>query len=154
MTSTTTTAPTPRSSSHADLSRVARRSIGATLGGTLADLAAVVDAQAVNREAVAEPPATRGVGPAAFHATGEWLRAAFSDLAWTTECDVVDGELVVVVCDHGAGFGSSRRRRDDPGGLGLAIIAALTSRHDIASAPNMGTEIRMTFALGGKTPLV
>ena len=65
----------------------------------------------------------------------------------------VDGELVVVVCDHGAGFGSSRRHRDDPGGLGLAIIAALTSRHDIASAPNMGTEIRMTFALGGKTPL-
>ena len=66
----------------------------------------------------------------------------------------VDGELVVVVCDHGAGFGSSRRRRDDAGGLGLAIIAALTSRHDIASAPNMGTEIRMTFALGGKTQLV
>jgi predicted ester cyclase len=33
--------------------------------------------------------------PAAFHAIGEWLRAAFSDLAWTTERDVVDDDLVV-----------------------------------------------------------
>jgi serine/threonine-protein kinase RsbW len=66
----------------------------------------------------------------------------------------VEGELVVVVCDHGAGFGSSSRRRDGPGGLGLEIIDALTSRHHIASSPNQGTEVRMTFSVGPKAPLV
>jgi predicted ester cyclase len=74
---------------------VAEQAIQATLAGSLDDLAAVVHQDAVNREAVAEPPAARDVGPAAFHATGKWLRAAFSDLAWTTERDVVDGDLVV-----------------------------------------------------------
>lgn len=66
----------------------------------------------------------------------------------------VDDDLVVVVCDQGAGFGSSSRRHGEPGGLGLEIIDALTSRHDIASTPNLGTEIRMTFALGPTAPLV
>lgn len=33
--------------------------------------------------------------PAAFHATGEWLRTAFSDLVWTTEYDVVEDDIVV-----------------------------------------------------------
>lgn len=85
----------PTTLSRADLAGVAERSIHATLGGSLADLAALVHPDAVNREAIAEPPATRGTGPAAFHATGEWLRTAFSDLAWTTERDVVDDDLVV-----------------------------------------------------------
>jgi predicted ester cyclase len=80
---------------HTDLAGLAERAIHATLGGSLADLSALVHPDAVNREAVTEPPATRGFGPAAFHATGDWLRAAFSDLAWTTECNVVDDDLVV-----------------------------------------------------------
>ncbi|BAK33511.1 hypothetical protein MLP_04970 [Microlunatus phosphovorus NM-1] len=79
----------------ADVAGVAERSIHATLGGSVADLAALVHPHAVNREAITEPPATRGVGPLAFHATGEWLRAAFSDLVWTTESDVVEDDLVV-----------------------------------------------------------
>lgn len=78
-----------------DLALIAEQAIRATMAGSLAELAAVVGPDAVNREANAEPPATRGTGPAAFHATGEWLRAAFSDLAWTTETEVVDGDLVV-----------------------------------------------------------
>lgn len=78
-----------------DLAHIAERAIQATIAGTVAEVAVVVHPHAVNREAVAEPPATRGVGPAAFHATGEWLRAAFSDLEWRTERDVVDGDLVV-----------------------------------------------------------
>lgn len=81
--------------SRADLASIAERAIGATLGGSLADLAALVDPDAVNREAATEPPATRGTGPAAFHATGQWLRAAFSDLVWATQHDVVDDDLVV-----------------------------------------------------------
>lgn len=73
----------------------AEAAIHATLGGTLEDLVAVVHPEATNREAAAEPPATRGVGPQAFHATGEWLRAGFSDLTWTTEQSVAEGDLVV-----------------------------------------------------------
>lgn len=74
---------------------VAEAAIQAVLGGTLADLLAVTHAEAINREAAAEPPDTRGRGPRAFHATGEWLRAAFSDLSWTTERSIAEGELVV-----------------------------------------------------------
>jgi predicted ester cyclase len=85
----------PTTLSRTDLAGVAERAIQAVLGGSVADLTTLVHPDAVNREAMAEPPATRGVGPAAFHATGEWLRAAFSDLVWTTERDVVQDDLVV-----------------------------------------------------------
>lgn len=74
---------------------VAEAAIHATLGGTLADLAATVHPDASNREAAAEPPATRGRGPQAFHATGEWLREGFSDLIWTTERSIAEDDLVV-----------------------------------------------------------
>ena len=74
---------------------VAEAALHATVSGTVADLAAVIAPEAVNREAVDEPPATRARGPEAFHATGEWLRAGFSDLSWTTEQSVADGDLVV-----------------------------------------------------------
>ena len=74
---------------------VAEAAIQATLGGTLADLRRVVHPEATNREAVAEPPNTRTSGPGAFHATGEWLRAGFSDLVWTTERSIAEDDLVV-----------------------------------------------------------
>lgn len=73
---------------------VAERSIHAVVGGTLAGLTAVIHPNAVNRESAAEPPATRGRGPAAFFATGEWLRTAFSDLTWQTDVHVVEDDLV------------------------------------------------------------
>jgi predicted ester cyclase len=78
-----------------DLAAVAEAAIHATLGGTLADLTVAVHQDATNREAATEPPAARGRGPQAFHATGEWLRAGFSDLGWTTERSIVEGDLVV-----------------------------------------------------------
>lgn len=74
---------------------VAETAIDAVLRGSLADLRAVVAADATNREAIAEPPATRGLGPEAFHATGEWLREAFTDLVWTTERSIAEDDLVV-----------------------------------------------------------
>lgn len=80
-----------------DIVAVAEAAIHATLGGTLADLAATVHPDAINREASSEPPATRGRGPQAFHATGEWLREAFSDLRWNTERSIAEGDLVVTV---------------------------------------------------------
>jgi predicted ester cyclase len=85
----------PVTLSRTDLAGVAERAIQAVLAGSVADLAALTHPAAVNREAIAEPPAARGVGPTAFHATGEWLRTAFSDLVWTTERDVVEDDLVV-----------------------------------------------------------
>ncbi len=78
-----------------ELVRLAEATIEATIAGTVAELAALTHPDAVNRESAAEPPATRGRGPEAFHATGEWLRAAFSELAWTTETSVAEGDLVV-----------------------------------------------------------
>ncbi len=64
--------------------------------GSLADMAAVYTADTVNREARNEPPDTRGVGPAAIYATAQWLRTAFSELAFEIHDAVQDGELVVV----------------------------------------------------------
>jgi predicted ester cyclase len=77
------------------LASIAEAAIRATLGGTVEDLTVLVHPDAINREAVTEPPATRGRGPNAFFATGEWLRDAFSDLTWHTEESVVDDDLVV-----------------------------------------------------------
>lgn len=87
-------------------SAVAEASIRAVFAGTLADLAFTIHPDATNREASTEPPATRGRGPEAFYATGEWLRHAFSDLAWTTEQSVVEGDLVVT-------FGTMSGRHTD-----------------------------------------
>ncbi len=52
--------------------------------------------EATNREAADEPVAARGKGPAAFYATAQWLRAAYSDLTWDVHDIVVEGELAVV----------------------------------------------------------
>ncbi len=79
-----------------DDTRTAIRSMHLMCAGDLADLEAVFTADAVNREAVNEPPDTRGVGPAAFHATARWLRSAFSDLAFEVRDAVQAGDLVAV----------------------------------------------------------
>lgn len=71
-------------------------SIHAMGSGTLADFEALWTTDAVNREAVHEPPDTRGAGPAAMDATARWLRAAFSDLVWQVHEVAHDGDLVVV----------------------------------------------------------
>jgi anti-sigma regulatory factor (Ser/Thr protein kinase) len=55
-------------------------------------------------------------------------------------------ELTVVVRDDGAGL--SGFQRDGDLGYGLRIIEQLTRRCAITSAPNMGTEVRMVFAVG------
>ena len=57
------------------------RSLEIMADGDLTHFAALIHPQAVNREA-AGPRASRGPGPAAFHATALWLRGAFSGLRW------------------------------------------------------------------------
>lgn len=72
------------------------RSVHLMADGTLDDLATVVHPEARNREDVDEPPASRGRGPAAFHATAVWLREAFADLRFTIHAAAVEGDLVVL----------------------------------------------------------
>ena len=64
--------------------------------GTLEEFKSVVHPDATNREAVDEPPATRGRGPEAFYATALWLREAYADLTWEVNDIVADGDLVVI----------------------------------------------------------
>jgi predicted ester cyclase len=66
--------------------------------GDLADFERITHPDAVNREAVDEPPECRGTGPAAFHATKVWLHEAFADLRWDVHDVVAQDDLVVVHC--------------------------------------------------------
>jgi predicted ester cyclase len=71
-------------------------SIHAMGSGTLVDFEGLYTADAVNREAVTEPPDARGTGPAAMYATARWLRTAFSHLIWKVGDVAHDNDLVVV----------------------------------------------------------
>jgi predicted ester cyclase len=59
------------------------------------EAAEIIHPEAANDEAVAEPPAARGRGPAAFKATHDWLHAAFEGLRWDVEELVAEGDVVV-----------------------------------------------------------
>jgi stage II sporulation protein AB (anti-sigma F factor) len=63
------------------------------------------------------------------------------------EADVSDGELVVVVRDHGRGFADAGPSQAGSG-YGLTIIDALSARSSVRSTPGRGTEVSMTFGLG------
>lgn len=84
-------------------------------------------------------------------AVGNSVRHAYGAEPGTVQVVVtrLGDELIAVVCDEGQGFErSSTRECGGTGGFGLGIIETLTNRHAISSAPNAGTEVRMTFALG------
>lgn len=72
------------------------RSLDLMATGTLDEIAEVYAPDATNREAKDEPPATRGTGPEAIHATALWLRTAHSGLRWEVHDAVQDGDLVVL----------------------------------------------------------
>lgn len=75
---------------------VAVASLHAMGAGTLADFRSLYTDDAINREALAEPPDARGTGPDALFATAAWLRTAFSDLSWEVHEVVQEGDLVVI----------------------------------------------------------
>ena len=56
-----------------------------------------------------------------------------------------DEELTIVIRDEGRGM--TPFQRDGELGYGLRIIDRFASRSEISSAPELGTEVRMTFAL-------
>jgi anti-sigma regulatory factor (Ser/Thr protein kinase) len=87
------------------------------------------------------------VSEAATNAVVHAYRESTGDLAVTAT--VRDGELVVVVCDTGLGLAP---RPDSPGlGLGMPLIASVTSRFQIVSNAR-GTEVHMAFPLAGGAP--
>jgi anti-sigma regulatory factor (Ser/Thr protein kinase) len=64
--------------------------------------------------------------------------------------DVSARQLSVRVADDGAGL---RPRPDRRGlGLGLALIAQASDEFDIVKRPGGGTELRICFGLGGRSP--
>ena len=81
---------------HVDAKELCVRSIHIMADGNLEDLETVVHPDARNREAVDEPPATRGRGPAAFYATALWLRDAYAELRWDIHDVVAEDDLVVL----------------------------------------------------------
>lgn len=74
---------------------VALRSYEIMATGGRDDFDAVIHPDAVNRESRQEPPAARGRGPSAFHASALWLRSAYADLSWDVHEVVTEGDLVV-----------------------------------------------------------
>jgi len=85
--------PTPLST---DAKSIAVRSIHIMAKGSRTEFDAVVHPRAVDRENKVQPPASRVPGPAGFHATALWLRAAFADLQYDIHHVVADGGLVAV----------------------------------------------------------
>lgn len=79
-----------------------------------------------------------------IHAYGE------DDGPLDVEMAPAEDRLTLVVRDHGGGI----RPRLDPGstsalGLGLPLMASLADDFEIHGAPGGGTEVRMTFVIGG-----
>ena len=78
-----------------DLAAAMVDGIQAMAAEDVATLDRAIHPDAVNREAVTEPPAARGRGPQAYLATARRLGSAFSDLAFGVDEVVVEGDLVV-----------------------------------------------------------
>ena len=79
----------------ADAKATCARSLEIMADGSLADFEAVIHPEAISLEA-GGPPASRGQGPAAFHAIASWLRGAFADLRWEVHQTAADSGLVVI----------------------------------------------------------
>jgi predicted ester cyclase len=93
---TTTTASDTFRSELAGPKALSLRSVELMSTGGLADMEPITHPDFYNREAIDEPPACRGRGPAALYATALWLRSAYSELRWEVHDVVADGDLVVI----------------------------------------------------------
>ncbi len=58
-------------------------------------------------------------------------------------------DLYVVVRDAGHGMRRDAYKKRTAGGYGLRIMDAIAERLTITTAPEAGTEVRMTFSLAG-----
>jgi ketosteroid isomerase-like protein len=77
------------------LKQQARRAYWAVETGDVSDLDEFIAPDWRNREAEAEPPAAKGLGPAAFAATIAWLRGAYTELQFVAEESIAEGDTVM-----------------------------------------------------------
>lgn len=63
--------------------------------------------------------------------------------------NIVNGNVDVVVTDHGRGIQYVAAAATDRMGVGLAVISALADRAEFLSPPDGGTEVRMSFTARG-----
>src|SRR6476469_5040884 len=82
--------------SSADPVAVAIRRRRATATGSRRAFDVVFTPAAVNRENIDQTPSPRVPGPAGFHSTALWLRAAFAGLLSEIHHALTDGDLVAV----------------------------------------------------------
>ena len=80
----------------ADPVAVAVRSMHAMADGEQADFDSLYHPRAADRENLVQPPSSRVPGPAGFHSTALWLRAAFAGLRYDIHHAIADGSLVAV----------------------------------------------------------
>ncbi len=92
----TGTPPSPDRAPAADPRALCQRIFSVFADGQLPDFEAVIHPEAVNREASTQPLACRGRGPAAFYATGLWLRSALAEMRWDIHEVAADGDIIVV----------------------------------------------------------
>lgn len=79
-----------------DAKSIVVRSIHIMASGGRADFDAVLHPQAVDHENKVQPPSSRVAGPAGFHSTALWLRAAFAGLHYDIHHVIAEGDLVTV----------------------------------------------------------
>jgi predicted ester cyclase len=75
---------------------IAVRSILTMADGSRPDFDEMFHPAARDRENAVQPPSSRVAGPAGFHSTARWLRAAFADLRYDIHHAIADGGLVAV----------------------------------------------------------
>ncbi|HEX9526226.1 MAG TPA: ester cyclase [Streptosporangiaceae bacterium] len=92
----TGTTPTQDRAAAADPRALCQRIFSVFADGELPDFEALFHPEAANREASTQPRACRGRGPAAFYATGLWLRSALADMRWDIHEIAADGDIMVV----------------------------------------------------------
>src|SRR3954471_17833132 len=80
----------------ADPTSVAVRSIHTMADGDRAAFEPLYHPTAVDRENPVQPPSSRVPGPAGFHSTALWLRAAFADLHYEVHHALAQGGLVAL----------------------------------------------------------
>ncbi len=81
----------------------------------LAAIRAYTHPEAVNREAISEPPECRQPGPDGFHATAKWLHNLAADISWEVH-DAIAGDDLVAVHATMSGRQSNPHTIYDPDG--------------------------------------
>jgi ketosteroid isomerase-like protein len=149
-----------------DPEELARRHFDAMTSGSLDELRAVVHPEATNREATIEPPACRGRGPDAWHATAAWLRTMSSDCRWEIH-EVVASDNLVAVHATMTGHQTGDHTRYDSDGRIVQVMGAsgrtfrVTQSHWLRVADGLVIEhwanrddLGMAMQLGWFTALV